>query len=315
MSRRKGFTLVELLVVIGIIAVLISLLLPSLQGARRSAQSVKCLSSLRQIGLGFQMYSTTFGGKYPLAVHEHSAGYTGGMPNLLPMPASGQSRWQDKIIAFTAGSAGLAPPDGYFDMLNKYPNDTLRESSVLWGCPAYRLNDGWNNTGALNNDQVRSGYAMNPYLLLPEKGAGNTPGIAVAQSYRERAYHGQSVHGEYLKESNIKRPHGGAHRILIAEGLIHFLELSVRTKAAPFDPAAGHKWYPYDNTGLQANWQQAHFKIDGSRHGKSDLSKQASYNGKYTNALFCDGHAEPVSVKEAWNAVVVPGEDVARNWP
>ncbi|MCC6423976.1 MAG: type II secretion system protein [Phycisphaerales bacterium] len=62
---RQGFTLVELLVVIGVIAILISLLLPALNKARQQARSVTCLSQLRQVCLGFVMYAQEHRGILP----------------------------------------------------------------------------------------------------------------------------------------------------------------------------------------------------------------------------------------------------------
>src|SRR5256885_2233333 len=67
MTKRKAFTLVELLVVIGIIAILIGILLPTLAAARRAANNVACLSNVRQMAMAALLFAHEHKGYLPIA--------------------------------------------------------------------------------------------------------------------------------------------------------------------------------------------------------------------------------------------------------
>ena len=84
--RKQGFTLIEILVVITIVAILLSLLLPAIGRVRESGRRAACVNNLRQIGMAFNMWIDDLGGRFPndleggVSINTHSYGGKSGGP-------------------------------------------------------------------------------------------------------------------------------------------------------------------------------------------------------------------------------------------
>jgi prepilin-type N-terminal cleavage/methylation domain-containing protein/prepilin-type processing-associated H-X9-DG protein len=123
MRKDKGFTLVELLVVISIIAILLAILIPGLNKARGSAQRVVCLNQLKTIGMANMLYANDFSGFYVPAVDSS-------------VVADGERSWNVnraflRYMGLT-NSQGQAVTNGY-KMQDKYlcPTD-MQLRNTLW---------------------------------------------------------------------------------------------------------------------------------------------------------------------------------------
>ena len=108
-NRTRAFTLVELLVVIGIIALLISILLPALGKAREAARTIKCAANLHSIGLGMATYLVDYKGKFPPSNFYNGLGQDPIVGQIPTTPTSGYVHWSSFLYTNRAAlSAGVA---------------------------------------------------------------------------------------------------------------------------------------------------------------------------------------------------------------
>lgn len=99
MSRwgRRAFTLVELLVVIGIIALLVGILLPALNAARQQAMTIKCASNLHSVGQGLMIYAAEFKGAFPPS-YIYKGQQIQGDQETPDAPVQGYIHWSSLIV-------------------------------------------------------------------------------------------------------------------------------------------------------------------------------------------------------------------------
>ena len=288
-ARRTAFTLVELLVVIGIISVLIGILLPALNKARESARQAKCLNNMRQIAVATVMFTSENKGIMPArggsSITKRNP-QTGAFTSVASTDTGGMQEpwdwiaWQRKIDPVTGQATQLDGDQNItYSGLAKYMNIKKRyhtssqeanqfggNSEEVFRCPSDNL---LNRPPQTAGKEYRYSYSMNIYYMNPIFASG-------------LRYDGKF-------SGKISSIRNASEKVLIVcedEGSID---------DGVFSPSATN-WVNQKSVNAVAARHENKWKKTGTI-----ANPQATENAR-GNVGFCDGHGEFMSRKDAISA-------------
>lgn len=271
--RRRAFTLVELLVVIGIIALLISILLPVLGRVRKQAEATECSANLHGMAQAWVQYCSTYGGVCPPG-------------RLEKLPAGGP--------AYSVGDGADEYRPRWYELLGgvakQYANqtpkatedDTWTISNKWFLCPSVPE---W-----INSRNYPYGYN---FQFLGNARPRETPGLGGAKVWINYP----------VKQSAIK----GSQTVMIADSMGTAATRAVQDRVGNYPAghkhpsAVGNKGYLLDPPRMTGDSDRCDIEQKGYRS-----APDPRHMGK-VSVVFCDGHGELLTMKELGYAVNADG--------
>jgi len=200
MKRRNAFTLIEILVVIGIIGILMAFLLPALEKAREKANAAKCATNLRSLGEALSMYTNENHGNYPRTIYVKGTPPTAGTnPTAIdPFVPGGPAANDVSAAIFLLLRSQKIPPQLLicpYNDVNAWEPDKAFNLSSRSNFTNYRHNLGYSYANPYPDDRAtQSGYRLTSQISAATPiMADLNPGTGGKHNSRNHEGDGQNV--------------------------------------------------------------------------------------------------------------------------